>query len=247
LLAFSTAVPGDELPADAAKRIKEFEAEAEAIRRNANDETNARHDRLIADLEELKKAYTKAGELDAAVAIRERIRQLKESGEKARNLLVNGSFEEGPETPKVGEAYVGLEKDSTALKGWVVTDGNIDVVDSYWKAADGKRSLDMNGSTAGAVSQTFRTKKGQKYRVRFALAGNPGEAPMEKKLQVSAGGKTTEFTFDITGKTRTDMGWVTKTWEFTAEADETTLQFMSLTEGCSGPALDDVVVVAIRK
>jgi choice-of-anchor C domain-containing protein len=244
----ATQARADDLPSDATKRIKEFEAEAEAIRKKADDEINARHDKLIADLEQLKKEYTKAGELDAALAIRERIRQLKESGEKARNLLVNGSFEEGPEPPKVGEGFVTLENGSTALKGWVVSQGNIDVVDSlYWKAADGKRSLDMNGSTAGAISQTFKTKKGQKYRVKFALAGSPGNAPTEKKLQVSAAGKTTEFTFDVTGKTQTDMGWVSKTWEFTAEADETTLEFLSLTEGHAGPALDDVVVVAVRE
>jgi choice-of-anchor C domain-containing protein len=241
----TTQAPADDLPSDAAKRIKEFEAEAESIRKKADDEINARHDKLIADLEQLKKEYTKAGELDAALAIRERIRQLKESGEKARNLLVNGSFEEGPAVG--GGASVLLENGSTALKGWVVSQGNIDVVDSSgWQAADGKRSLDLSGLTPGAVSQTFKTHKGQKYRVRFALAGNPN-GPTEKKLQVSAGGKTTEFTFDVTGKTPTDMGWVRKTWEFTAEADETTLEFLSLTEGNSGPALDDVVVVAIRE
>src|SRR5262245_21741245 len=132
--------------------------------------------------------------------------------EEGGRRLVNGSFEEGPETP--GGGFSTLEKDSTALKGWVVSQGNIDVVDSlYWKAADGKRSLDMNGGTAGAISQTFKTKKGQKYCVRFALAGSAGNAPTEKRLQISAGGKTTEFTFDVTGKTRTDMGWVSKTWE----------------------------------
>jgi WD40 repeat protein len=67
----------DDLPSDAAKRIKQFEAEAEAIRNKADAEVNARHDKLIADLENLKKDYTKSGDLDAALAIRERIRQLK--------------------------------------------------------------------------------------------------------------------------------------------------------------------------
>jgi choice-of-anchor C domain-containing protein len=240
----------DDLPSDAAKRIKQFEAEAEAIRKKANDEINARHDKLIADLEQLKKEYTKAGELDSALAIRERLQQIQASADKARNLLVNGSFEEGSEIPKV-DAYNQLENGSTALTGWVVSQGNINVIGSaFWKAADGKYSLDLNGSMPGAISQTFKTKKGQKYRVRFTLAGNtrPGPtAPTEKKLQVSAAGKKTEFTFDTTGKTPNDMGWVNKTWEFTAEADETPLEFLSLTEGGDGPALDDVVVVAIRQ
>jgi WD40 repeat protein len=80
-LAALPASPGDDLPSAAAKRVKEFEAEAEAIREKANDEANARHDKLIADLENLKKEYTKSGDLDAALAIRERIRQLKEKPE----------------------------------------------------------------------------------------------------------------------------------------------------------------------
>jgi choice-of-anchor C domain-containing protein len=236
----------DDLPGDAVKRIKEFEDEAEAIRKKADADINARHDKLIADLEQLKKQYTQTGDLDAAVAIRECIRQLKESGERARNLLVNGSFEEGPEIPKGGDAFIQLENGSTALTGWVVSQGRISVVDSaHWKAADGKRSLDLNATMPGAISQTFKTKKGQKYRVTFALAGHPNAPPTEKKLQVSAAGKKTEFTFDTTGKKTNDMGWVSKTWEFTAEADETTLEFLSLTEGDAGPALDDVVVAAI--
>jgi choice-of-anchor C domain-containing protein len=244
------ATRADDLPSDAVKRIKQFEAESEAIRKKADAEINARHEKLIADLVNLKKEHTKSGDLDAALAIRERIRQLEEYGERARNLLVNGSFEEGPEIPKGGTSII-LENGSTALPGWVVTLGDIEVVDSsYWKTADGKRSLDLNGNGPGAISQTFKTKKGQKYRVRFALAGSTPDAarsPKESRLQVSVGGKTKEFTFDVTGKTRDNMGWVRKTWEFTAEADKTTLEFVSLTEGDVGPALDDVVVVAIRE
>ncbi|HZU35819.1 MAG TPA: choice-of-anchor C family protein, partial [Gemmataceae bacterium] len=171
------------------------------------------------------------------------------SADKAKNLLVNGSFEEGPQIPKGRDAFITLEKGSTALTGWVVSQGNINVVErSFWEAANGKRSLDLNGSMRGGVSQTFKTKKGQRYRLTFVLAGsNPGAAPQEKRLQISVGGKATEFTFDTTGKTTSDMGWVRKVWEFKAEADTTTLDFLSLTEGADGPALDDVAVVAIRE
>jgi choice-of-anchor C domain-containing protein len=249
LVASPTAIPGDELPGEATKRIKQFELEAEAIRKKANDDIDARHDKLIADMKQLQEKYSKDGDLDAALAIRERIRQLQASADRARNLLVNGSFEEGPDLPKGPNAFLQLDNGSTALPGWVVSLGNIDVVDtSYNKAAHGKRSLDLSGSVPGAISQTFKTKKGQKYRVTFALAGTaPDAGPKERKLQISAGGKTEEFTFDSTDKTRNDMGWVRKTWEFTAQADKTMLEFVSLTEGNLGPALDDVVVVAIRE
>jgi WD40 repeat protein len=74
-------VVADDLPSDAAKRIKQFEAESGAIRKKARDDINASRDKLIADLENLKKEYTKSGDLDGAVAIRDRIRQLKEVGQ----------------------------------------------------------------------------------------------------------------------------------------------------------------------
>ena len=233
-----------DLPADAAKRVKEFEDEAEAIQKKANAEIAMRRAKVIAELEKLAREYAKSGEANAAIAIRNRIQQLKASGEKAKNLIINGSFEEGPPT---GDGFVMLDKGSTAIKGWTVTEGNLDYIDvAYWQAADGKRSLDMNGIMPGGISQSFKTKKGQKYRLTFSMAGNPGGGPLEKKLQVSAAGKKMEFTFDSTGKTRPEMGWVAKTWDFTAVADETTLEFLSLLEGDAGAALDNVVVVPVE-
>ena len=119
----------------------------------------------------------------------------------------------------------------------------------HWKAADGQRSLDLGGSPGfGGVKQTFKTRKGQKYRVTFALAGNPGGTVAEKRLGVRAAGQKEFFTFDTTGKSREDMGWVTKTWDFTAEGTETTLElFDAMTEDpFAGPALDNVSVVVVK-
>ena len=64
--------------------------------------------------------------------------------ERAANLLVNGGFEEGP----VFKVHKPLDPDSTEIKGWTVTRGQIDVVEEHdgtWKAADGTRSLDLHG------------------------------------------------------------------------------------------------------
>jgi choice-of-anchor C domain-containing protein len=239
------ATGGGGLPEDAARRVKEFEAEAEAIQKKADAEIDARRTKLIAELEKLARSYAQSGEADAAIAIRARIQAIKASIDKSKNLIVNGSFEEGPPT---GDGFVMLDKGSTAIKGWVVSEGNLDYIDAgYWQAADGKRSLDMNGIVAGGISQTFKTKKGQKYRVTFAMASNPDGGPADKRLQVSAAGKKTEFTFDGTGKTRQAMGWVNKSWDFTASADETTLEFLSLIEGDAGAALDNVAVVPVNE
>src|SRR6516162_5240865 len=100
---------------------------------------------------------------------------------KPVNLLLNGSFEEGPEAGQ----FKPLDKGSTAIKGWTVTRGQIDYVGSYWKAAHGQRSIDLHGSPGyGGVAQTFATSKGQRYRVTFSLAGTPGTG--EKKMGVQA-------------------------------------------------------------
>jgi choice-of-anchor C domain-containing protein len=171
---------------------------------------------------------------------------LKAAREKAQNLLVNGSFEEGPELQDDG--LITLDKGSSALKGWEVTQGDVDCADGrYWQPAAGKRSLDLSGTRTGGISQSFKTRKGQKYRVTFWLAGNPVGGAAEKKLQISAAGKSAEFAFDTNGKNQKEMGWVSKSWEFTAEADQTTLEFLSLTEGNYGPALDNVTVVEVNE
>jgi choice-of-anchor C domain-containing protein len=165
---------------------------------------------------------------------------------------VNGSFEEGPDTPNDGVHNIALEKGSTAIKGWVLTETIAGPIDSaYWRPVHGQRSLTLawnQGATqGGSVCQDFKTTKGQKYRVAFWMAGDPLSGPNEKKLRVSAAGKSTEFVFDTTGKNRVEMGWVRKSWEFTAEADQTTLEFTGLTESIFGTALDDVVVVAVKE
>jgi WD40 repeat protein len=77
LVTFATAIPGDELPGDAAKRINEFETEVEAIHKKSDAEIKVRRGKLIKDLEALQVAYTKAGKLDEAKAIRDRREQLK--------------------------------------------------------------------------------------------------------------------------------------------------------------------------
>src|SRR5262245_18325663 len=140
------------------------------------------------------------------------------------NLLVNGSFEDGPDP----DAFLPVDKGSTAIKGWTVTRGQIDYIGGYWPAADGKRSLDLNGSPGfGGVSQAFKTEKGRKYKVTFAMAGNPEGTVAKKVLTVRAAGQSKDFTFDATGKTKEEMGWKTMTWEFTADSDRTTLEIHS--------------------
>ncbi len=167
-------------------------------------------------------------------------------GAPAANLLVNGSFELGPDVQDVP-----LLPGSTAIPGWTVTREPIDCIQNALRAADGKRCLDMNGSPGiGGIRQSFLTAKGQRYRVTFAMAGSIGGGTTGnrefKRLGVSAAGVKSEFSFDTYGKSPEHMGWTTKTWEFVAVDGETSLEFYSVDRKnpLFGPALDDVRVVA---
>jgi choice-of-anchor C domain-containing protein len=160
------------------------------------------------------------------------------------NLLVNGSFEEGTDPG----AFLPVAPGALAITGWTTTRGQIDYIGSYWRAADGKRSVDLHGSPGfGGVSQSFKTEKGRRYRLAFSLAGNPEGSVPKKRLVARAAGQTKEFTVDATGKSKTAMGWQNETWEFAADSERTTLELYSpMTEdGACGPTIDNVSVVAL--
>lgn len=65
------------LPSDVLDRIREFEADAREIQQKADAKIKARRQQLIRELQVLQDTYTKAGKLDEAVGIRDRIQQLK--------------------------------------------------------------------------------------------------------------------------------------------------------------------------
>jgi choice-of-anchor C domain-containing protein len=158
----------------------------------------------------------------------------------AANLLVNGSFEDGPED--IGD-FKSLDKGSDEIKGWKVTRGQIDLVAAFWTAAEGKRSIDLHGSPGyGGVEQTFKTKKGTRYKVELQLAATPGVG--ERGIWVEAAGDRKKFEVDSKDGTREKLAWMKVTWEFTATGEQTTLEIYTTEKGDSsqGPAIDDVTV-----
>jgi choice-of-anchor C domain-containing protein len=161
---------------------------------------------------------------------------------QAANLIQNGSFETATVNPG---SFLQLDAVSTAITGWTVSQGSIDYIGTFWQASNGSRSLDLSGANAGGIQQTFNTTVGKTYRVTFDLAGNPNTSPTIKQMRISAAGSSANFSFDITGKSTTNMGWLSKSWDFTANSTTTTLEFISLTNSFDGPALDNVSVIAL--
>jgi len=154
------------------------------------------------------------------------------------NLLVNGSFEAGPEPG----AFITLATGATSIPGWTVTRATIDYIGSYFPSADGHRHIDLDGTPgSGGMQQTFPTVAGQRYRVTFDLAGNPEGPPTVKTMRVEAAGQSQVFSHDAS------LNWSHEAWEFTATGPTTTIEFYSLDPegGYCGPLLDNVSVIGL--
>ncbi len=156
--------------------------------------------------------------------------------------FANGSFEDG--IPNIGSYKTLYAGDSTSIDNWRVTSGSVDYIGTYWKAADGSRSLDMSGNNEGAIAQTFSTVPGLSYTVTFDLSGNPAGEPTTKTLSVDAGsGTAITYNFNVTSnQSLQNMLWQPEKYNFTATSTSTTLTFTSETPSAWGPALDNVNV-----
>jgi choice-of-anchor C domain-containing protein len=151
----------------------------------------------------------------------------------------NGSFETSASDPGLFQTK---GNGDTSISGWTVGGDSIDYIGSYWQAADGTRSIDLNGNAPGSISQTFSTVAGTRYQVTFALAGNPDGGDIVKTAIGSAGGVDASFDFTSTGHSRGDMGWMDVSFSFIANDALTTLTFSTDESGAYGPAIDNVRV-----
>jgi choice-of-anchor C domain-containing protein len=165
----------------------------------------------------------------------------------ANTTIKNGSFEIGP---TVNGDFTEVGNGSTAIQDWTVL-GGIDYIKTYYKASIGSYSLDLDASPSwGGVQQTLSTTPNQQYKVTFALSGN-FVYNYQKLLQVSAGNTTNIYTVSMPlDWSRDNMGWVDKTFIFTASSSSTDLKFLSIKNGQSdngycGPALDNVRISSV--
>ncbi|MGP3966375.1 choice-of-anchor C family protein [Streptomyces sp. 6N223] len=167
--------------------------------------------------------------------------------ESAASILAAARFSNGGfEYPSIQDGTVQPYSAGQTLGPWVVTGNGVDLKrEPYWETAEGVQSVDLNANGPGGVSQTFETIPGLTYTVFYRLAGNPApdRLPVVKTGQILADGQqVATFTFDITGRTREDMGYVQRAAMFVANGSTTELSFVSTTPGDAGPVIDDVRV-----
>ena len=125
------------------------------------------------------------------------------------------------------------------------------MVNTYWQAASGAYSIDLDGFEPGGVSQTFDTVAGLPYIVNFELSGNPdmftsGIDPVKHLLVSGPGGATQTYTYNVTahGNTHANMMFVPEVFSFTAIGPTSTLRFQSANaaDSADGPVIDAVRV-----
>jgi choice-of-anchor C domain-containing protein len=159
----------------------------------------------------------------------------------------NGSFELGINPSPFTTIASG---DSTSITGWTVNSGTVDYIGNYWQASQGVKSVDLDGSSQGSMSENLTTVVGDTYKVNFDLSGNPDGLPVIKDVKVSAtNGTPQDYTFDTSaggGNTHANMMWATgKSYTFIANTTSTTLTFASQNAGDYGPVIDNVLVTDI--
>jgi len=161
------------------------------------------------------------------------------------DLLVNGDFELGPTIP-AASPVMSIAPGSTALTGWTVVGGAIDIVtDATWVPVTGHRSVMLSTTGPGAIEQVLSTAPGAVYRLTYWISGEPFSLPTIKHLRVTVGATASDQTFDVTPAWEWDMGWSQRTLDFSATGSSTTLRFTSMDASQSGPAIDGASVALV--
>jgi choice-of-anchor C domain-containing protein len=169
----------------------------------------------------------------------------------AASILVNGGFEDiGSATPEGWGGLTYYAGGPLTLPGWMVEDGSVDLTSttSVWgPASEGNYSLDINGWSAGRISQSFDTVFGQTYQVSFAYSRNVAGAPDPALATVSVGGHSLDVSAPDTAifGSGHDMHWLTDGFSFVGNGSPTTLTLAAVTQGNGGVFFDNVSVEAI--
>ncbi|WP_348696938.1 choice-of-anchor C family protein [Duganella fentianensis] len=154
--------------------------------------------------------------------------------------ISNGGFESSNYSGQFDTVSAG-----GSLGAWNVVSGSVDLINTYWTNSEGHYSLDLNGTQAGSIQQAFATVVGQTYTVSFDVAGNANGGGNTKILSMGAGSYVGALFIDTTGKSNTNMGWTTKSFDFVANSSTSILSFSGFAgNGAYGVALDNVKVTA---
>jgi hypothetical protein len=148
------------------------------------------------------------------------------------NLIRNGSFE----APLPGGNTTAI------LPGWTVQN-TVDVIGSYWQAADGDRSLDLSGDNAPpgtSISQTIATVAGRQYVLCFWYANNADTSFAEAEVRLTGNQTLLSQRISHSGSLHGSMNYTLFERSFIADNDRAVL---TLTHVNSGDPLGRGIVI----
>ena len=164
----------------------------------------------------------------------------------AANLIQDGGFEQ-----PVTSTFVDVTApDTTTIPGWNVTGGSVDVVNAAGNGFDvgpayeGAQYLDLNGTTAGTISQVLPTLSGTTYLLQLAYANNY-DPPSSLTASVTVTGvSSTLLSTSITHSSSVagNLNWTIFSQPFTADGSSATLTFESQDSGNGGVFLDAISI-----
>jgi choice-of-anchor C domain-containing protein len=155
-------------------------------------------------------------------------------------------FQDGFENPVATVGSFDAYFSGQQMGVWTVTRDDVHLIGAgFWQNAEGVQSLDLDGGLNGAIKTKIDITPLVSYKVSYALAGNPASGPTIKTGQVLVNGNVVQsFSFDITGKSLNNMGYVRKSFLILlTTSSKLNLEFSSTTNPTGfGPVLDDVRV-----
>jgi hypothetical protein len=139
---------------------------------------------------------------------------------QAVNLINNGSFETvNPALSFNGAGVIQVTgANTTALTSWGTGANQQFQVNNAYDAQAGNNSVDLSGAGGFIYQNVAGLTVGTKYRVSFALSGNPS-ASTDPRVRVSVANVAgfTQFTFDTpVGQSASNMGWTRVSHDFIA-------------------------------
>jgi hypothetical protein len=150
----------------------------------------------------------------------------------AQNLLRNGGFEDGEPAGGFNTYYGG----PLGIPGLRVTGDSVDHIRGYWNAASGLEEPRPNCGSTGGVAQSIDSHPLPGTRCRHLRDGRQSRLGLVGQVRESSRGSMVSepFTFDGTGRTRSDMGWSVRQWQFVATDLVTEIELFSTVFGGPG-------------
>ena len=171
----------------------------------------------------------------------------------AGNLLINGDFSQpdAATPPNDGSVYKFIYAGDPSLTGWTVTSGSVEVdlttpTFGAPTASGNPQNLDLDGNSAGTITQSFTTIMGQTYSLDFYYSNNIYGSAASATVSVSDS-TLTPVVITHSGATYGSLNWQYEEETFVANSTSATLMFASNDPASSttGILLDGVSVSAV--